>query len=69
MTTSELIDLADYCAETYDLIEKLRNRLDKAYGDIEKDCYSCKHYNANVFQNVFTMIKTRQYGVKETEND
>lgn len=69
MTTSELIDLADYCAETYcnvckhykvncwgtfDLIEKLRNRLDKAYGDIEKDCYSCKHYNADEFCKYFT---------------
>ena len=59
MTTSELIELADYCAETYcdvcehykvncwgtfDLIEKLRNMLDKAYHDLGKsECVTCKY--------------------------
>lgn len=62
MKTAELIELANDCAETYcdvcehykvncwgyfDLIEKLRNRLEKAYGDILKDCYSCKHYDTD----------------------
>ena len=58
MKTSELIELADYCANTYcgvcrhykvncwgtfDLIEKLRNRLEKAYDDLQlEECVTCK---------------------------
>ena len=63
MTTSELIDLADDCAQTYcevckqykvncwgtfDLIEKLRNRLEKAFDDLNrvKSCTkTCANYD------------------------
>ena len=62
MTTSELIDLAEYCAQTYcevckqykvncwgtfDLIEKLRNRLEKAYIALKEQgyCSTCKYSN------------------------
>jgi hypothetical protein len=60
MTTLELIEKASDCDKTYcyacehykvdcwgtfDLIEKLRNRLEKAKGDIHKCCPTCKHFS------------------------
>lgn len=72
MKTQELIELADDCAVTYcdvcehykvncwgyfDLIEKLRNRLEKAVYDLTRfaecdvDCITCKYCNTECPKN------------------